>query len=90
MLVKKTSNNTTNYQNQPSPNEKTTPPFCSFIFLLTIGFIYFTMMPQMTSEEDPLAEFSTRAFTAKHHKNNHYVGSETTIKWQHLKMNYKN
>jgi hypothetical protein len=51
MLVKKDIN-TTNYQNQPSPNEKTTPPFCSFIFLLTIGFIYFTMMPQMTSEEE--------------------------------------
>jgi hypothetical protein len=33
--------------------KKTTPPFFAVLFfLLTIGFIYFTMMPQMTSEEE--------------------------------------
>jgi hypothetical protein len=26
--------------------------FAVLFFLLTIGFIYFTMMPQMTSEEE--------------------------------------
>jgi hypothetical protein len=57
MLVK-TSNNTTNYQNQYPRMKKTTPPFCSFIFPTNHRFIYFTMMPQMTSEEGPLAEFS--------------------------------
>jgi hypothetical protein len=39
-MQKKTSENTTNYQNQPSPNEKLLLHFCSFIFLLTIGYLF--------------------------------------------------
>ena len=54
--------------------------FAVLFFLLTTGFIYFTMMPQMTSEkEGPLAEFSTaRAFKQVENiaKQPHYVGSE--------------
>ncbi|MFT5253066.1 MAG: hypothetical protein ACI87N_002093, partial [Flavobacteriales bacterium] len=54
--------------------------FAVLFFLLIIGFIYFTMMPQMVSEEEgPLAEFSTaRAFTQVETiaKQPHYVGSE--------------
>jgi hypothetical protein len=90
MLVKDV-NNTTNYQNQPSPDEKNYPPFCSFIFPTNHRFIYFTMMPQMTSEEEgPLAEFSTAEHSStKHCKATHYVGSKTTIKSNYLKMNYK-
>jgi hypothetical protein len=38
--------------------------FAVLFFLLTIGFIYFTMMPQMTSEEEgPLLNSLHRAFT---------------------------
>lgn len=54
--------------------------FAVLFFLLTIGFIYFTMMPQMTSEnEGPLAEFSTaRAFKQVENiaRQPHYVGSK--------------
>tara|TARA_R110002126_G_scaffold18936_3_gene71703 strand:- start:1686 stop:4076 length:2391 start_codon:yes stop_codon:yes gene_type:complete len=53
--------------------------FAVLFFLLTTGFIYFTMMPQMTSEEEgPLAEFSTaRAFKQVENiaRQPHYVGS---------------
>lgn len=53
--------------------------FAVLFFLLTTGTIYFTMMPQMTSEEEgPLAEFSTaRAFKQVENiaRQPHYVGS---------------
>jgi hypothetical protein len=59
--------------------------FAVLFFLLTIGFIYFTMMPQMTSEEEgPLAEFSTaRAFTKVQNTSNPIMWAlKTTIKLQ--------
>jgi hypothetical protein len=63
MLVKK-SNNTTNYQKKPSSQNEKNYSILQFYFPTNHRFIY-TMMPQMTSEEEgPLAEFSTaRAFT---------------------------
>lgn len=54
--------------------------FAVLFFLLTLGFIYFSMMPQWTSnEEGPLADFSTkRAFAQVEAiaKQPHYVGSD--------------
>jgi hypothetical protein len=39
------------------------------------------MMPQMTSEEEgPLALYSKSIQASQNIANNHYVGSETTIK----------
>jgi hypothetical protein len=71
---------------------KTTPPFCSFIFLLTIQ-VYFTMMPQMTSEEEgpqlnsqPLEHLQVKHMS----KQPYYVGSENHDQVaNYLKMNYK-
>ena len=53
--------------------------FCIFFILSVLGILFFTMMPQWTSNDDvPLAEFSTnRAFTQVEaiSKQPHFVGS---------------